>query len=116
MNSVKPASVKPFSVTTALEPATQEGVVWSRNSVVLHYALYTARKTIREDWRNQGRKLSEIEARDITSFALAYLEGNPQLIEEASEAVMNDPGLRLLYERRERERAKLVTRAQRCER
>jgi hypothetical protein len=109
-------SVKPFSVTTAQEPATREGVVWSRNSVIMNFALYTARKIVREDWRNQGRKLSAISACDITSFAIAYLEGNPELLAEASEAVRNDPRLRLLYERRERERAKLVTRAQRCER
>jgi hypothetical protein len=86
------------------------------NSVIMNFARYTARQIVREDWRNQGRKLSEIEPRDIRSFAIAYLEGNPQLIEEATEAVMNDPRLRLLYERRERERAKLLTRAQRGER
>ena len=73
------------------------------NSVVMNFALYTARQIVREDWRNQGRKLSAISACDITSFAIAYLEGNPQLIEEASEAVRNSPHLRTLYERRERE-------------
>jgi hypothetical protein len=95
-------SVKPFSVTTAKDPATGEGVVWSRNSVVMNFALYTARKIVREDWRNQGRKLSAISACDITSFAIAYLEGNPQLIEEAGETVRNDPRLRTLAERHER--------------
>ena len=86
------------------------------NSVIMRSAFLTARQIVRQDWLSQGRKLSEIEARDIRSFAIAYLEGNPELIEEAADAVMNDPRLRLLYERRERERAKLETRAQRRER
>jgi hypothetical protein len=66
------------------------------NSVIMRFAFLTARQTVRQDWRNQGRKLSAISACDITSFALAYLEGNPQLIDEAAEAVRNDPGLRTL--------------------
>ena len=45
------------------------------NSVIMNYALCTARQIVREDWRNQGRKLSEIKPRDIRSFAIAYLEG-----------------------------------------
>ena len=73
------------------------------NSVIMRHAFLTARQTVRQDWRNQGRKLSWIAPRDITSFAIAYLEGDPQLIEEASEAVRNDPRLRTLDERRERE-------------
>ena len=72
------------------------------NSVIMNFALCTARQIVREDWRNQGRKLSEIEPRDIRSLAMAYLEGNPQLIEEAAEAVRSDPRLRTLYERQER--------------
>jgi hypothetical protein len=72
------------------------------NSVIMRYAFLTARQTVRQDWRNHGRKLSAIKPRDITSFAMAYLEGNPQLIEEASEAVRNDPRLRTLAERHER--------------
>jgi hypothetical protein len=72
------------------------------NPVIMRFAFYTARQTVRQDWLNQGRKLSAIEPRDITSFALAYLEGNPQLIEEAGEAVRSDPRLRTLAERHER--------------
>jgi len=77
------------------------------NSVIMRYAFLTARKIVSEDWRNQGRKLSAIEPRDITSLAIAYLEGNPQLIEEAGEAVRNSPRLRTLYERREWEMRRL---------
>jgi len=64
------------------------------NSVIMRYAFLTARQTVRQNWLDQGRKLSAIKPRDLTSFAIAYLEGNPQLIEEASEAVRNSTALR----------------------
>jgi len=72
------------------------------NSVIMRSAFLTARQIVRQDWLSQGRKLSAIKPRDLASFASAYLEGNPELIEQAAETVRNDPGLRTLAERQER--------------
>ena len=72
------------------------------NPVAITLARFVAKETIKQDWRDQGRKLSEIEARDLTSFANAYLAGNPELIEQAEEIVRNDPKFRTLAERHDR--------------
>jgi hypothetical protein len=72
------------------------------NGVVMCLARFHAKRIVTQDWRDQGRKLSEIEARDLTSFANSYLEAHPELIEQAAETVRNDPKLRTLVERQER--------------
>jgi hypothetical protein len=43
------------------------------NGVVMCLARFAAKNIVKQDWRDQGRKLSEIEARDLISFANAYL-------------------------------------------
>jgi hypothetical protein len=53
------------------------------NPVAMTFARFTAKNIVKQDWRDQGRKLSEISNRDLTSFANAYLAGNPQLVEQA---------------------------------
>jgi hypothetical protein len=72
------------------------------NGVVMCLALFHAKNIVKQDWRDQGEKLSEIEARDLTSFANAYLAGHPELIEQAAETVRTDPKFRTLLERHNR--------------
>ena len=72
------------------------------NGVVMCLARFHAKRLIKQDWLDQGRKLSEISARDLTSFANSYLAGNPELIEQAAETVRSSPRLRTLAERAER--------------
>jgi hypothetical protein len=72
------------------------------NGVVMCLARLAAKNLVKQDWLDQGNKLSEIEARDLTSFANAYLAGNPELINQAAETVRSSPRLRTLAERAER--------------
>ena len=96
--------VKPLdaSVTTAQDSATVEGVVWSRNSIVMILARLNARNIIKQDLHDRGIKLSTVYLRELTEAASRYLAAHPELLAEASEAVRNDPRLRTLAERQER--------------
>ena len=72
------------------------------NPVAMTFARFTAKNIVKQDWLDQGNKLSEISNRDLTSYANAFLAGNPQLIEQAAETVRSSPKLRTLAERAER--------------
>jgi hypothetical protein len=72
------------------------------NGVVMTWARIKARQIIEQDWRDEGRKLHEIELRDLKSFAIAYVDGNPELVEQAIETVRNVPTLRTLAEQHDR--------------
>jgi hypothetical protein len=80
------------------------------NGVVMCLARFAAKNIVKQDWRDQGRKLSEIEARDLISFANAYLESHPELIERAAETVRSSPKLRTLVERHERTMQRILRR------
>jgi hypothetical protein len=96
--------VKPLdaSVTTAKDPATGEGMVWSRNSVVMILARLNARNIIKQGLYDRGIKLSTVDLRELTELAHRYLAAHPELLAEASETVRNSPRLRTLAERHER--------------
>jgi hypothetical protein len=83
------------------------------NGVVMCLARLHAKDIVKQDWRDQGRKLSEIDARDLVSFANAYLAGNPELIDQAAEIVRTDPRFRIIAERHERTMRRLLQR--RCQ-
>jgi hypothetical protein len=83
-------------------PAKQEGMVWSRNGVVIILARLNARNIVKEDLRAQGIKLSHVDAREVTELAHRYLAAHPELLEQAAEAVRISPRLRTLAERQER--------------
>jgi hypothetical protein len=74
------------------------------NPVAMTFARFTAKNIVKQDWLDQGNKLSEISNRGLTSFANSYLAGNPELIEQAAETVRNDPIFRTLAKSYERKR------------
>ena len=59
--------------TATQDPTTREGVVWSRNSVVIILARLNARNIVKEDLRARGIKLSHVDAREVTEAAHRYL-------------------------------------------
>ena len=81
------------------------------NPVAMTLARYRSKEIIKKDWQDQGKKLSEIEHRDLVSFANAYLAGNPELIEQAAETVRSDPRFRKIAEQHERAMSRI---RQRC--
>jgi hypothetical protein len=46
-------------------------------------AMQLARGAVKAELRKHGVRLAEVEARDITSWALVYLDDNPELVAEA---------------------------------
>ena len=83
-------------------PAKQEGMVWSRNGVVIILARLNARNIVKQDLYDRGIKLSTVYLRELTEAANRYLAAHPELLAEASAAVRKDPRLRTLAERQER--------------
>jgi hypothetical protein len=67
-------------------------------------ARYFAKRAVKAAWVRQGLKPQYIDASDLTKAAKTYLSGHPELIEQAAETVRNDPRLRTLAERQQRQR------------
>src|SRR5262249_49742145 len=79
------------------------------NGIVITFARFKARQIIERDWRDEGHKLASIELRDLKAFAIAYVDGHPELVEQAIESVRTNPKLRTLAERHERFMRRLRT-------
>jgi hypothetical protein len=67
-------------------------------------ARYYAKREVKREWRAQGIRIWDYEASDLAKAAKSYLSEHPVLIEQAAETVRNDPRLRTLAEREERQR------------
>jgi hypothetical protein len=80
----------------------------SEYGVALTLARYRAKQIVKERWIAKGHRLAEVELRDVIGWAEDYIKANPQLLEEARETVRNDPQLRTLVERQERQRRRIL--------
>jgi hypothetical protein len=67
-------------------------------------ARYFAKRAVKAAWLKQGLRIWDYEASDLTKAAKSYLSEHPELIEQAAETVRNDPRLRTLAERQQRQR------------
>jgi len=63
-----------------------------------------AKREVKRHWHKQGIRWRDFEASDLAKAAKSYLSEHPELIEQAAETVRNDPQLRTLAERQERQR------------
>ena len=87
--------------------------IGNRSAVLCTLARQRAVNVIKRQLQAQGIRLNDVTVRDIHIWADAYLEVHRQeLIEQAMEMVSSSPELRKLYEREQRQRAKLRTNAQ----
>src|SRR5262249_30469902 len=85
----------------------------NRSAVLCTLARQRAVNAVKEQLRAQGLKLAQFSSRDIHIWADAFLEAHRrELIEQAMEMVSKSQGLRKLYEREQRHRAKLESDAQ----
>jgi hypothetical protein len=85
----------------------------NRSAVLCTLARQKAVKAIKRQLQARGIRLNDVTARDIHIWADAYLEVHRQeLIEQAMEMVSSSRELRKLYEREQRQRAKLNNSAQ----
>jgi hypothetical protein len=89
------------------EPMTAE------QGVALTMARYQARKAVKQRLWDRGVKLSIVSAKDITEWADAMIEENPQMLVEALATVRQSPELQRIVRSRERFCAKLRSDAQR---
>jgi radical SAM superfamily enzyme YgiQ (UPF0313 family) len=62
-----------------------------------------AMRVIERQLQAQGLRVSHIPQADIMARARAYLADHPELLYQAAETVRNDPELRTLAERQERD-------------
>jgi hypothetical protein len=67
-------------------------------------ARYYAKREVQWRWRAQGIRIWDYEASNLAKAAKSYLSEHPELIEQAAETVRNDPRLRTLAEREQRQR------------
>jgi hypothetical protein len=63
-----------------------------------------AKREVKRHWHRQGIRWRDFEASELAEAAKSYLNKHPELIEQAAETVRNDPQLRTLAERQERQR------------
>jgi hypothetical protein len=70
-------------------------------------AHHLARRAVERRLRAQGLRVSHIPYADISAQARDYLAAHPELVDQAAETVRNNPKLRTLAEREERERARM---------
>jgi len=73
------------------------------NATVINFALFNARNIVKQDLQARGIKLSHVEPREVREAAHRYLAAHPELLAQAAETVRNDPRLRTLAERQERQ-------------
>jgi hypothetical protein len=66
-------------------------------------AHHLAMRVIERQLQAQGLRVSHIPQADIMAWARAYLADHPKLLYQAAETVRNDPELRTLAERQERD-------------
>ena len=81
--------------------------------IALALARYRARRIVESELRSQGVRLTYVPPRDIVAQAMEYLRNHPELLDQCAETVRNDPKLRTLAEREERERWRKYKRAMR---
>ena len=79
------------------------------NAAIMTLAHYYARRDVKEDIRRKkgSSALRTLAASDISMLGKAWLDAHPKLIDKAAETVRNDPKLRTLAERYERERRRI---------
>jgi hypothetical protein len=76
-------------------------------------AHYRAKKQVKADLQRKGIKLSSVTARDINILAELYLElHGPELVAQAKAMIASSPELTRMYEKEQRQRAKLTSDAQ----
>lgn len=85
----------------------------AKSAVIFTLARQAAVKAIKQQLHASGRRLSKLSCKTIYELASVYLEANRQaLIEQAIETINKSPTFRKFYEREQRDRAKLRTKAQ----
>jgi len=72
--------------------------------VIAVLARQAARKAVKRQLQAEGRKVSQMAAKEITALAEAYLRNHPEMIAPTAETVRKVPQLRTLAEREERQR------------
>jgi hypothetical protein len=82
--------------------------------VALGLARYRAKQIVKERWVAKGHRITEVQAKDVTGWAEAYMQSHlDELLEEARETIARSPELQRLVRRRARDSAKLTSDAQR---
>jgi hypothetical protein len=83
------------------------------SAAIYTLAMYRAKKAVKEQLRRKGVKLSEVTARDIQILARLELDlRGPEFVAQAKEMIASSPELTKMYEKEQRQRAKLRTNAQ----
>jgi hypothetical protein len=54
-------------------------------------ATQMAMRCVKQNIRDEGRKVSDFEASELRALAAKYLRLNPQIIEAAAHRIANDP-------------------------
>ena len=72
-----------------------------------------ARRAIQEQLRAKGVRVSHVRYADINAQTRDYLTAHPELLDRAAETVRNDPELRTLAERQERDNGRMRQRMMR---
>jgi hypothetical protein len=83
------------------------------HGVALTLARYRAKQIVKERWRAQGHRLTEVEPRDVIEWAETLIVDQPELLEQALEEVRQSPELQRTVRSRQRFFAKLSSDAQR---
>jgi hypothetical protein len=74
----------------------------SEYGVAMTLARYRARKAVKQRLWDRGIKLSTVTPKDITEWADAMIEEQPELLEQARETVRTDPELQRIVRSRQR--------------
>jgi hypothetical protein len=83
------------------------------SAAIYTLAMYRAKKAVKEQLRRKGVKLSEVTARDIQILARLELDlRGPEFVAQGKEMIASSPELTKMYEKEQRQRAKLRTNAQ----
>jgi hypothetical protein len=85
------------------------------STVIYTLAAYRARKQVKEDIKRRygSSKLREYSAAQINTMAQMWIEMHrDELIAEAKAMIAKSPALTKMYEKEQRQRAKLLTNAQ----
>ena len=56
-------------------------------AAVMTMARFYARKEVEANWRSEGRRLRELEPKELHRLAHAYLASHPEIVEKAAEVI-----------------------------
>ena len=85
----------------------QESTDQAQRMAIMTLATRAARKVVERQLRSTGRRLPDVDHKEIMTLANDYLAAHPaELIAEAAETVRTNPKLRTLVERQARQLAR----------